>query len=95
MAVSYREALNKLLHVLESDGGYRTPLHQTWMAQARTLLAVEDSGLITVIRCNTHHCPSCLELHGDVAPHVAAAIATVHRWWTDGTLHLCPACKER
>lgn len=94
MAVSYREALNKLLIILEREGGYREPTHQTWMAQARTLLAVGD-GVLTVVRCNTVDCPSRLELAGDFPPPVAAATANGFMWWTDGTSHLCPACKER
>jgi hypothetical protein len=95
MAVSYRESLANLLHILEVDGGYREPLHQVWMAQARTLLAIDAPAVITVIRCNRHDCPSRLELAGDHSERVAAAIAAGMMWWTDGTLHLCPACKER
>lgn len=94
MAVSYREMLAKLLFVLEKEGGYREGVHQTWMAEARTLLAIRD-GVLTVVRCNTADCPSRLELAGDIAPRVAAATASGFMWWTDGAVHLCPACKER
>lgn len=95
MALTFRGSTIALLGILDRDGGYRPPRDQTAIAQARTLVAagVAD-GPVTTVVCNMTDCPSRLELVGDLTPQAAAVEATRLRWWTDGTQHVCPACKE-
>lgn len=93
MAVSPLESLTKLLLILETDGGYRLPHHQTWIAQARTLVACEMP--VTIVVCNMPLCPSRLELGGDLTAEAARVQAERMCWWTDGRKHVCASCYLR
>jgi hypothetical protein len=92
---SHRGAVFDLLRILEGDNCARTVAEQVAIAEARTLVAAPYMGdVITTVVCNIQLCPSRLELVGDLTPEAAATKADGMRWWTDGTRHICPTCKE-